>query len=263
MKKVLSVFAFLLLFSVSAQDVNLLKNGDFSRYKVNWVTNGQVKEEGKSGVLILSAKNNRAFSRQVMEIDGNKDTLQITADISADKPVQIYLGLIPADKNWKEFYFRNTGCVAGTFTVLASPLVRNTNKVVLKGIVPFKKSAYIAFNAKADNSDLPNFQLERIKSVSTENGNTIVTLANRIRRSYPAGTSVRCHVDGPTYLYSSVLRKGFPGKVKASGAVGKAAKVKFRPGTAGVKVCILLAPVKGAKDVRAEIRNVRVVKINK
>jgi hypothetical protein len=263
MKKVLSVFAFLLLFSVSAQDVNLLKNGDFSRYKVNWVTNGQVKEEGKSGVLILSAKNNLAYSRQVMEIDGNKDTLQITADISADKPVQIYLGLIPADKNWKEFYFRNTGCVAGTFTVLASPLVRNTNKVVLKGIVPFKKSAYIAFNAKADNSDLPNFQLERIKSVSTENGNTIVTLANRIRRSYPAGTSVRCHVDGPTYLYSSVLRKGFPGKVKASGAVGKAAKVKFRPGTAGVKVCILLVPFKNAKDVKAEIRNVRVVKINK
>ena len=263
MKKVLSAFVFLLLFSVGAKEVNLLKNGDFSRYKVNWVTDGKVKEEGKSGVLILTAKNNRAFSRQVMEIDGNKDTLQITADISADKPVQIYLGLIPADKNWKEFYFRNTGCVAGTFTVLASPLVRNTNKVVLKGIVPFKKSAYIAFNAKADNSDLPNFQLERIKSVSTENGNTIVTLANRIRRSYPAGTSVRCHVDGPTYLYSSVLRKGFPGKVKASGAVGKAAKVKFRPGTAGVKVCILLAPVKGAKDVKAEIRNVRVVKINK
>ena len=141
MKKVLSVFAFLLLFAVSAQDVNLLKNGDFSRYKVNWVTDGKVKEEGKAGVLILTAKNNRAFSRQVMEIDGNKDTLQITADISADKPVQIYLGLIPADKNWKEFYFRNTGCVAGTFTVLASPLVRNTNKVVLKGIVPFKKSA--------------------------------------------------------------------------------------------------------------------------
>ena len=263
MKKVLSVFAFLLLFSVSAQDVNLLKNGDFSRYKVNWVTDGQVKEEGKSGVLILSAKNNRAFSRQVMEIDSTKDTLQITADISADKPVQVYLGLIPADKNWKEIYFRNTGCVPGTFTVLAENLVRNSNKVVLKGIVPFKKSGYLAFNAKADNSDLPNFQLERIKSVSTENGNTVITLAKRIRRSYPAGTAVRCQVDGPTYLYSSVLRKGFPGKIKASGVVGAASKVKFRPGTAGVKVCILLTPFKNAKDVKVEIRNVRVVKVNK
>ena len=47
MKKVLSVFAFLLLFSVGAKEVNLLKNGDFSRYKVNWVTNGEVREEGK------------------------------------------------------------------------------------------------------------------------------------------------------------------------------------------------------------------------
>ena len=263
MKKHFSViFAALLFFAVQAE-VNLLKNGDFSRYKVNWVTDGQVKEEGKSGVLILSAKNNRAFSRQVMEIDGNKDTLQITADVSADKPVQVYLGLIPADKNWKEFYFRNTGCVPGTFTVLAGNLVKNSDKVVLKGIVPFKKSGYLAFNAKADNSDLPNFQLERIKSVSTENGNTIVTLAKRIRRSYPAGTAVRCHVDGPTYLYSSVLRKGFPGKVKASGVVGAVSKVKFRPGTAGVKVCILLTPFKNAKDVKVEIRNVRVVKVNK
>ena len=263
MKKVLSVFAFLLLFSVGAKEVNLLKNGDFSRYKVNWVTDGKVKEEGKSGVLILTAKNNRAFSRQVMDIDRTKDTLQITADVSADKPVQIYFGLIPADKNWKEFYFRNTGIVAGTFTVLAENLVKNSDKVVLKGIVPFKKSGYLAFNAKADNSDLPNFQLERIKSVSTENGNTVITLAKRIRRSYPAGTAVRCHVDGPTYIYSSVLRKGFPGKVKASGTVGAASKIKFRPGTAGVKVCILLAPLKNAKDVKVEIRNVRVVKVNK
>lgn len=263
MKKYFSViFAALLFFAVQAE-VDLLKNGDFSRYKVNWVTDGQVKEEGKSGVLILSAKNNRAFSRQVMEIDSTKDTLQITADISADKPVQVYLGLIPADKNWKEIYFRNTGCVAGTFTLLAENLVKNADKVVLKGVVPFRKSGYIAFNAKADNSDLPNFQLERIKAVSTVNGNTVITLAKRIRRSYPAGTAVRCHVDGPTYLYSSILRKGFPGKVKASGVVGKSAKVKFNPGTAGVKVCILLAPVKGAKDVRAEIRNVRVVKVNK
>lgn len=263
MKKYFSViFAALLFFAVQAE-VDLLKNGDFSRYKVNWVTNGEVREEGKSGVLILTAKNNRAFSRQVMDIDRTKDTLQITADVSADKPVQIYLGLIPADKNWKEIYFRNTGCVAGTFTLLAENLVKNADKVVLKGVVPFRKSGYIAFNAKADNSDLPNFQLERIKAVSTVNGNTVITLAKRIRRSYPAGTAVRCHVDGPTYLYSSILRKGFPGKVQASGVVGKSAKVKFNPGTAGVKVCILLAPVKGAKDVRAEIRNVRVVKVNK
>ena len=263
MKKYFSgIFAALLFFAVQAE-VDLLKNGDFSRYKVNWVTNGEVREEGKSGVLILTAKNNRAFSRQVMEIDGNKDTLQVTADVSADKPVQIYFGLIPADKNWKEFYFRNTGIVAGTFTVLAENLVKNSDKVVLKGIVPFKKSGYLAFNAKADNSDLPNFQLERIKAVSTVNGSTVITLAKRIRRSYPAGTAVRCHVDGPTYLYSSVLRKGFPGKVKASGTVGAASKIKFRPGTAGVKVCILLAPLKNAKDVKVEIRNVRVVKVNK
>ena len=263
MKKVLSVFAFLLLFSVSAQDVNLLKNGDFSRYKVNWITNGEVKEEGKAGCLILSGKNNRAYSRQPVEFDMKKDTFQISADVSADKPVQVYIGLIPVDKNWKEINFRNTGTVPGTFSELAEPLTKNSDTAVLKKNIAFKKSGYIAFDAKEDNSDLPNFNLERFKSISTVNGKTVVKFVRPIKRSYPAGSKVRCHVDGATYLYSSILNKGFPGKVNASGKIGVNAKTKFRPGTAGFKVCLFIVPRKTAQDVKVEFRNIRIVKVNK
>ena len=258
-----SAVLFLLFAAVSGKEINLLKNGDFSRYKVNWVTDGTVKEEGKAGVLILSGKNLRAFSRQVIDIDFKKDTLKVTADISADKPVTIYLGLIPADKKWQEFYYRNTGVVPGTFTQIAEVVAKNSDTVILKDAIQAKKAGYLALNAKADNSDLPNYQLERIKSLSTANGKTVVKLAKRIKRSYPAGTGVRLHVDGPTYLYSSVLRRGFPGKVQASGTVGANAKTKFRQGTAGVKMCILVVPDRKAKDVKVEIRNVQIVKVNK
>ena len=69
-KKIFTAGICLLFVSLAAADkVNLLKNGDFSRYKVNWITDGEVKEEGKTGVLILSGKATRAFSRQVMELD--------------------------------------------------------------------------------------------------------------------------------------------------------------------------------------------------
>lgn len=263
MKKLLSAFASVLLFSaVCGDEVNLLKNGDFSRYKVNWVTNGTVNEDGNAGVLILSGKNNRAFSRQVIDC-AEGDVFQVSAEVSADKPVQVLLGLIPVDKNWKEINFRNTGVVAGTFTSLAKAAVKNSDTVILPENRKVKKNAYLAFGAKEDNSDLPNYQLERIKSVAHADGMTTVKLVKRIRRHVPAGTQVRCHVDGPTYLYTSNLTRGFPGKVKASGKVGASSKIKFRTGTAGFKVCLLAVPLKKSPDVRVEFRNVKVVKVTK
>ena len=47
-------------FAATAEDSNLLKNGDFSRGKTNWITAGTVAEEGNAGVLTLNAKANRA-----------------------------------------------------------------------------------------------------------------------------------------------------------------------------------------------------------
>ena len=258
MKKLLSAFIMLLFFAVTGNEVNLLKNGDFSRYKVNWVTNGKVSEEGKAGFLTLSGKNNRAFSRQVIDCT-DADTFELSGEISADKAVQVLIGVIPVDKNWKEINFRNTGVVAGTFTKLAKATTKNSAAVTLPENRKIKKNAYLAFNAKEDNSDLPNFQLERIKSVSHANGSTVVTLVKPVRKHIPAGTSVRCHVDGPTYIYCVSQRKGLPGKVKFSGTVGKNSKLKFRTGTAGFKVCLLIVAGKN-QNAAVEFRNLKVVK---
>ena len=49
----------------------------------------------------------------------------------------------------------------------------------------------LAFDAKSDQSDLPNFALSsRIENISPEG---VVTLARPVYRDYPAGTVVRCH----------------------------------------------------------------------
>ena len=260
MKKLLSAFIMLLFFAVTGNEVNLLKNGDFSRYKVNWVTNGKVTEEGKTGVLTLSGKANRAFSRQVIEF-GPKTALQMTADISADKPVQVWIGLIPVDKNWKEINYRNTGVIAGTMTETAEAVNKNSDTVILKKAVKIRKGQYLALDAKEDLSDLPNYRLERIKSVASKDGKCVVKLFKSIRRSIPAGCKVRIHTDGPTYFYAATLRKGFPGKVQAKGVIGGTKGPQFRPGTAGVKACLLIVPGKNAKDVKVQFRNVQIVKI--
>ena len=260
MKKLLSSAVLILLFTaVSCNGINLLKNGDFSRYKVNWITPGTVKEEGKAGVLTLSGKNNRAFSRQVIDCT-DADTFELSGEISADKAVQVLIGVIPVDKNWKEINFRNTGVVAGTFTKLAKATAKNSNTVILPENRKITKNTYLAFGAKEDNSDLPNFQLERIKSVSHANGSTVVKLVKPVKKHIPAGTAVRCHVDGPTFIYCVSLRKGLPGKVNVSGKVGKNAKLKFRSGSAGFKVCLLAVFGKNTQDAKVEFRNLKVVK---
>ena len=247
-KKIFTAGICLLFVSLAAADkVNLLKNGDFSRYKVNWVTDGEVKEEGKTGVLILSGKATRAFSRQVMELDARNDELLLSADVTADKPVQVLIGFVPVDRNWKEIFFRNTGAVSGTFTVLDQPAQKNTKKLILKDKVRARKGNYAALYARQDSGDLPNFNLERIQSVS-EDGKTILTLTRNLRKTLPAGTGIRIHTDGATYLYAANLQKGFPGQIRAQGRIGGSSTVPFRKGTAGCRLCILILPRKSAPD---------------
>ena len=81
-------------FAATADDANLLKNGNFARGKTNWVTVGTVAEEANGGVLTLGGKANRAISRQVIKVEEGA-TYKVSAKITSNKRVQILLGVIP------------------------------------------------------------------------------------------------------------------------------------------------------------------------
>lgn len=253
-----------------ADEENLLKNGDFSMGPVNWVTTGEVLEENGAGALVLKGKNVRAASRQPIPVEDGAN-YRVSAVVSADKPVsQVLIGLIPLDAKNRQIIFRNAeGALFNTETTLAESFEKGTDTLVIAENALWqetwnKKQAHnIAFNVKADRSDLPNFELMQVKSVATENGKTTVKLTRPTKVAYPAGTALRIHKDGSTYIYTTTIRKGFPGEVKAEGTIGPGEKLKFRPGTASVQAFLLLIPAKAAPDVTVKIRDMKIVKIQK
>lgn len=110
----------------------------------------------------------------------------------------------------------------------------------------------LAFDAKSDQSDLPNFALSsRIENISPEG---VVTLARPVYRDYPAGTVVRCHreaapfdtvirCDPPeTWQYFDAGRKG----ISSALAPGQ-----FASGTAAIRLRVLT-------DGEVEIRDLTV-----
>ena len=268
MKKSIILGVALLAGSLLAEEPNLLKNGDFSMGPVNWVTTGEVVEEKEAGALKLDAKNNRAISRQPIPVEPGA-SYRISAVISADKPLnQVLIGLIPLDARNRQIVFRNAdGALFNTQTTLAEPFEKGTNTLALaenpvwQEVWNKKKAHNVAFNVKEDKSDLPNFTLMQIKNIATENGKTIVTLRIPTKVAYPAGTAIRIHCDGSTYIYTSTVRKGFPGEVTATGNIGPDEKIKFRPGTVAMQAFIMIVPTKKEPDVTVTIRNVRIEKL--
>ena len=149
-------------FAVTADDSNLLKNGNFARGKTNWLTAGSVTEEANAGVLTLGAKAPRANTRQAIEIDPD-GTYKVSAKITANKAAQVLIGVIPVGKQGYEIFYRNSnGALKNTLTELAEPLTKGSTTVVLKDN-PAWKAGWIAFNAKEDMSDLPNYAIINFK----------------------------------------------------------------------------------------------------
>ena len=66
---------------------------------------------------------------------------------------------------------------------------------------------FIAFNAKKNLSDLPNFDLSpKIKKNSARknsDGTLRVTLSEPLKSAYPAGTSVRLHSADAMHIYAA------------------------------------------------------------
>ena len=267
MKKNIICALAILASSLLADEANLLKNGDFSMGPVNWITTGEIVEENGAGALVLKGQNVRAISRQPIPVEAGAN-YRFSAIVSADKPVhQVLIGLIPLDAKNRQIIFRNAeGALFNTETTLAEPFEKGTDTLVLAENAIWqetwnKKLAHnVAFNVKADKSDLPNFDLMQIKSITTENGKTTVKLTRPTKVAYPAGTALRIHKDGATFIYTSIIRKGFPGEVTEAGTVGPNEKLKFRPGTVSMQAFLLLIPAKAAPDVTVKIRDVKIVK---
>jgi hypothetical protein len=121
-------------------------------------------------------------------------------------PALVYIGFIPYDAKGRKIGpqhgYNNT---KGSFTTLAAAVAKGAKSLSVKDASKWKKGPYyfVAFNAKEDMSDIPNFNVAGVITRIEKNGDGYtITFSKALEKAYPAGTKVRQHRSGGTYVYT-------------------------------------------------------------
>ena len=116
--------------------------------------------------------------------------------ISEELPASAYLGVEIYDAQKRLIAIRNVWVKPGSESEVVSARAGD-NFLTVRMIPDFAKfkACVVAFGAKKDRSDLPNYELSsRCAGMKAdENGNLRIELKMPLEKSYPAGTPTRFH----------------------------------------------------------------------
>ena len=144
--------------------------------------------------------------RNKVEVSPDK-IYKVTAKVKLkDKEdVYVWLGFIPYSKDGKairtEHGNRN---IKESFTALAEDAKKGAKTIVVKDASQWKKGKYyfVAFDASEDMSDIPNFNISpMIEKIEQTGDKYTITLTAPLEKNYAAGTNIRQHRGGATYVY--------------------------------------------------------------
>ncbi len=250
---------------------NLFKNGDFETGKIENFSAKQVniaitsQEEAYESNHAMSltfpvdGKNRDVLSGELIPVDPDKEyTLSLMLKSGGQAESQeVYVGLACYTEEEKLIISQAINRLENTETELLADAVPGDTVLKVKKADQWKSSpnSYVAFNVDDSPavSDLPNFNLSPmgIQSVTEKGGTWEIELAKPMTKSYPAGTKIRQHNAGNSYVFCTVANKTIPknwkeytGKV--TGKSDRLSNKQFWPGTRYVQVAIL--PGKGANE---------------
>ena len=129
------------------------------------------------------------------------------------KPVTMYFGFMPFTAEGKPISYSAVFTQSPVLGTLAEEIKPGDKKALVKDTKNWKIQPFtlLAFNAKTDKSDLPNFDLslyiEPKETVVKEDGTLELTFKGAFKKGYPAGTPVRLHRAGYTYVYTGNTKK--------------------------------------------------------
>jgi hypothetical protein len=141
------------------------------------------------------------FLKKIKVTPGKKYRLSVRFKKYMGNKAYAYTGIIPYTQNGRIIYAQNGEYkTKGSFTELTKSAKKGDKVVFLKNSSAWKTGKYYvaAFNAQKDYSDIPNFD---IVSGCMKNENNKITLRRSLKKNYPAGTKVRQHRYGTTYIY--------------------------------------------------------------
>ena len=246
---------------MSAQEVvNLSKPEDFFPSKKI------VKAEDA-----LSIKGVRSmFSAKSFSLDPAKK-YQLSGEFcqKAGKPVTVFFGFAPFDAKNRPVTAAMVNVVKDTLTEVAADAKKGDKVIKVKDASKWNtkgKYSSIAFNAKKDFSDLPNAdQLSTAVPNAKKNGEVWeILLRKPLAKNIAAGTLVRQHSDGSSYIYAAGVAKLSDKWITRKGVISGIAPVgnvsnKMWKGTAKVRVVVLM--LSGDADSDVSFRNIKVTEV--
>lgn len=127
--------------------------------------------------------------------------------------VTLYFGFMPFTAEGKPISFGSIFVQSNVLGTLAEEIKQGDKKAVVKDTKGWKilPHSQLAFNAKTDKADLPNFDLSPTilpkESTLKEDGTLELVFNTPAKKAYPAGTPVRLHRAGNTYVYAGSTNK--------------------------------------------------------
>lgn len=255
---VLGVLALVMILAPTvpaAEEANLIKNGDAETGSLdNWGGfTGVVSEDVHGGNHCFSRRGNgTVLSRELIPIDPGK-TYTITGWCKSvgTGPSKLYFGCAPCDENRKAIPPEHVICIPGSETTLfeacdkADTVIKIANgekwQLIVHGRIAFE------VDDSGNYEDLPNGKLSSSGMTKVENkgDHWEVHLKKPCGQSYAAGTKIREHISGGTYMYSAASNTKVPmewtqytAKIKGEAKHGYSG-TQWRRGTKYARIMLL------------------------
>ena len=119
-----------------------------------------------------------------------------------ENPALVYIGFIPYTAKGIFIAPEHVTTIENSSTTLTAAAAKGDKTLTVKDASKWGNGKYyhVAFNAKEDMSDIPNFDISRmIAKIQKKDNGYLVTLTQPLTKAYPAGTVVRQHRSGRTY----------------------------------------------------------------
>lgn len=222
----------------------------------------------EDGAFRVQSKRVYVTSKKAFAVDpAKKYTVSGEFRFLGTAPKYFYMGFAPLTAKNRPIAPECFHAVPGTETTLAAPAAVGDRSIKVAGAEKWdSKRSYCAvvFNVKDDFADFPNYTYAGTKkgSIKKEGDVWEIELTAPLKKAYPAGTRVRQHLFGGTFIYP-VMKSGKFGSgwEKFSGTVTGMTKSTrsdkaFWPCTAKARVIVLTSG--GADDSVLEFRNLTV-----
>lgn len=247
-----------------AEDATVLNPKTSAEWTWGWNTKAVNAVESENALSCQGATD--MISKEGIKIEPGKSyKISGSFKLAPDsKPSKFYLSLMPLDSKGQPISSESVGVIAGTETELAADCNPDDLVIKIKNGEKWKTDSYgrIAFNVDdtGKKADLPNNELSGTGITKVEKKDDVfeLTLKNKCGKKYPAGTKIREHKSGATYIYIGAMNKDVPAEWTEVSGVFK--KENLWLASSGAKI-VVRANFGGKPDQTMLLKDVKIEEV--